>query len=385
MTLIKKMFIKNYKDINNPIVRNSYGVVAGILGIISNILLFVCKLILGIISGSITIVIDAINNITDACSSVLTFIGFKLSNKPADKEHPFGHERYEYVMGLIISVIILAVGVTFSKTCIEKIISPEHITINFVTYIILSISILIKVIQMIIYFNFAKAINSDTLKASGLDSRNDIITTSAVLISMIIMHIFNINIDGYIGLIVSIFVIISSIKMIKETISPLISEKPQKELVKLIKKEILSFNGVDDIHDLQIHNYGTNTTFVAVHIEVPAKTTLLDSHELVEKIVRHFLNIHRIHLTIQVDPIDRDNQTTREIYHKVKKTIKSINQRLSIHSLRVIYNKEFTQVLFDILEDFDLNITKDIIDLELSKNFNLDEFEFIYTIDRPLI
>jgi len=387
MNKIKKLFIKDYENISNPKVRNKYGIVAGTIGIISNISLCILKLILGFISGSITIVIDGVNNITDACSSILTLIGFKLSNKPADKEHPYGHARYEYVMGLIISIIILAIGILFTKSCIEKIITPQPISITIILYVILILSIIIKVLQMMVYFNFAKDIKSDTLKASGLDARNDIITTSTILVAMIIMGIFNINIDGYIGLVVAIFIIYSAINMIKDTISPLISEKPKKELIKSIKKEILSFDGVDDIHDLQIHSYGTGKTFVAIHIEVPATTTLLDSHELVDKITRHFNEKLNINLTIQVDPIDRDTPKTNEIYHTIKNTIKSINKKLSIHSLRVIYSEECTKILFDILEDFDTNISKDVIDEHLSTLFNNEniKYEYIYTIEKPLI
>lgn len=387
MKLIKKLFIKDYQNIKNPDVRNKYGIVAGTLGIISNIMLFICKLILGLISGSITIIVDAVNNITDALSSILTLIGFKLANKPADKEHPYGHARYEYVMGLIISVIILSIGAIFAKSCIEKIITPKDLSITKIVYIILIISILIKIFQMLMYFNFSKSISSETLKASGIDARNDIITTSTILISMIVMQSFNINIDGYIGLGVSIFIIYSSINLIKDTIGPILSEKPNQELIKLIREEVLSFDGVDDIHDLQIHTYGGGKIYTAIHIEVPATTTLLDSHELVEKITRHFLINLKIHLTIQVDPIDKINPKTNEIYHKVKKAIKSINKELSIHSLRVIYTQEVTKVLFDILEPFGSHLSRHTIDEHLSVFFSDDPstYGFIYTIEKPLI
>lgn len=387
MNLIKKMFIKDYQNISNPQVRNKYGVVAGTIGISSNTLLFICKLILGLICGSITIIVDAVNNITDALSSILTLLGFKLANKPADKEHPYGHARYEYVMGLIISVIILSIGVIFTKSCVEKIFNPQELTITTTVYIILLISILIKVFQMLVYFNFGKTISSDTLRASGIDARNDIITTSTILVSMIIMNVFSINIDGYIGLVVSIFIIYSSIIIIKDTINPILSEKPNDKLIEHIQNELLSFNGVDAIHDLQIHLYGGGKIYVAVHIEVSAKTTLLDSHELVEKVTRHFKNKLNINLTIQVDPIDKDNPKTNEIYNKVKKAIRSINKNLSIHSLRVIYTNEIIKVLFDVLEPFDINISKTVIDEHLSVFFRNDpnKYDFIYTIEKPLI
>lgn len=385
MELLKKLFIKDYKNLSNPKVRHRYGVVAGIFGIISNIILFIIKLFIGLLSGSITIVVDAVNNLTDAGSSILTLIGFKLSSKPADKEHPFGHARIENITGLIISLIIFAVGVLFAKSCIEKIILPQKLVIDTITYIILTIAILIKLFQMIVYFNFSKTTKSETLKASGVDARNDIITTTTVLISMIVMNEFSINIDGYIGLIVSIFIIISAINMIKTTISPLISERPQKELINKVIKEILKNKEIINVHDLIIHSYGSGVSFVSVHIEVLANMTLLEAHELVDKLVRYFLEEHNISLTIQVDPIDKENPKTNEIYHKVKKTIKDINKKLSIHSLRVIYYNTHTKVLFDITEDYKMFYTKEEINNALQLAFNDGEYEFVFTIEKPFI
>lgn len=385
MEILKKVFIKDYKNISNPKVRHRYGVVAGTFGIISNIILFIIKLLIGLLSGSITIVVDAVNNLTDAGSSILTLIGFKLSSKPADKEHPFGHARIENITGLIISLIIFAVGILFAKSCIEKIITPQLLIINTITYVILGVAILIKLIQMLVYFNFSKATHSETLKASGIDARNDIVTTTTVLISMIIMNVFSINIDGYIGLVVSIFIIISAITMIKNTISPLISEKPQKELVNKVVKEILKNKEIINVHDLIIHSYGNGISFVSIHIEVSANMSLLESHELVDQLVRYFLEEHGISLTIQVDPIDKENPKTNEIYHKVKKTIKDINKKLSIHSLRVIYYNTHTKVLFDITEDFKMSYTKEEINNALQLVFNDGNYEFVFTIEKPFI
>lgn len=387
MKFLKKMFIKNYRNTDNPEVRNKYGRVAGIIGIISNILLFAIKIIIGLISGSITIIVDAVGNLTDAGNSIITLVGFKLASKPADKEHPFGHARIEYITGLLISLITFAVGILFAKSCIEKIITPEEITINILTYIILAIAIAVKIFQTIMYTNFSKDIDSDTLKANAVDARNDTITTSTVLLSMIIMNIFSINIDGYIGLLVSLFIIYSSIRMIRETIKPLISEKPTKRLVNKIKRELLSFDGVNEIHDLLIHSYGTASTFATVHIEVPATTTLLNCHELVDKIERHFEDKLNINLTIQVDPVDKSNPKTKEIYQKIKKALKTLNKKLSIHGLRVVYNADCIKVLFDILEDFSSNLSKKEITKVLQESFSDEDikYEFIFTIDKPFI
>lgn len=387
MNVIKKLFIKNYRNVNDQKVRLSYGRVAGTIGIICNIFLFAIKILIGIFTASITIVVDAINNLTDAGSSVLTFVGFKLASKPADRKHPFGHAKYENVMGLIISIITLVVGIIFVKSCIEKIIAPVDLIINFWTYLILVVAILVKIFMLLMYRNFAKSIDSESLRASANDSKLDIVTSSTILVSMIIMGIFKINIDGYVGLAVSIFVIYSGVKQILETISPLISEKPERKLVNKIKKELLSFDGVESFHDLLIHSYGVDSTFASVHIEVPASSNLLDVHELIDNIERYFEDTLNINLTIQVDPIDKENPKTKAIYNKVKSTVKDINSKLSIHSLRVIYGKDRIKVLFDITEDYDINLKKIDVNNILQNAFKdtNETYEFIFTIDKPMV
>lgn len=387
MRFLKKLFIKNYRDTDNPEVRLRYGRVAGIIGIISNIFLFGIKILIGLLSASITIIVDAINNISDAGTALLTLIGFKLANKPADREHPYGHARYEFIMGLIISIITLTMGIIFAKSCIEKIITPIDLNIDIWTFVILSIAILIKLFQYFMYKSFAKSIDSDTLRANQTDTKLDTISSVTILVSMIVMSIFNINIDGYIGLAVSIYIIICAYIGITNTISPLISEKPEKRLVNKITKELRSFDGINDMHDLLIHTYGSGSTFASVHVEVPASTSLLDIHELVDKIERHFEDKFKINLTIQIDPIDKENPRTQAIYDKVKTTIKSINKKFTIHGLRVIYNVDRVKVLFDIKEDFDTHLKKPEVRQILEKAFSNEKetFEFIFTIDKPII
>ena len=385
MKIIKKLFIKNYRNTSNPEVHHRYGIVAGTIGIILNLLMFGIGITIGLISNSITLIIQSIANLTDAGSSIITLVGFKLSSKPADKEHPFGHARVEYICGFMITIIMLLAGAISSVSSIEKIITPEDITINTLTYILLGLTILIKLFLMIIYNNFSKDIDSDTLKASSIDARDDMIANIAILISMIVMQTANINIDGHTGLAVSIFIIYSALKMLKETIDPLISVKPNKKLVSKIKRELLSFDGINDMHDLLVHTYGSGSTFVTVHVEVPETTTLLDCHELIDKIERHFEDKLNINLTMQVDPINLDNPRNKEIYEKVKKALRSLNKKLSIHGLRVIYSQTKTKVLFDILEDFDSHLSKKLIISTLEKAFAKEstKFEFVFTIDKP--
>lgn len=385
MKILKKMFIKNYRNTSDPKVHHKYGVVAGGIGIVFNIIMFISGITIGLISNSISIIVQSIANLTDAGSSIITLIGFKLSSKPADKEHPFGHARVEHIAGFIITIIMLMVGAIFAKTCIEKIITPEELTISTATFIILGLMIAIKLFLMLMYRSFAKDIDSDTLMASSVDARDDMLANIAILISMIVMKICKINIDGYVGLMVAIVTIISAIKMMGETVDPLISVKPNKKLVSKIKRELLSFEGINDMHDLLVHTYGTGSTFVSVHVEVHENTTLLDCHELIDKIERHFEDKLNINLTMQVDPINPDNPENKAIYAKVKRTLRSLNKKLTIHGLRVVKSGTSIKVLFDILEDFDSHLSKKQINTALQSAFAGDniKYEFIFTIDKP--
>lgn len=385
MKLLKKMFIKNYRNVNDPKVHHKYGMVAGLIGIVFNMIMFISGIVVGFFSNSISIIVQSVANLTDAGSSVITLVGFKLSSKPADKEHPFGHARVEHIAGFIITIIMLMVGAIFAKTCIEKIITPEELSISTATFIILGIMIITKLLLMLMYRSFAKDIDSDTLMASSVDARDDMLANIAIFVSMIIMSVFNINIDGYVGLMVAIITIISAIKMMGETIDPLISVKPNKKLVSKIKRELLSFEGINDMHDLLIHTYGAGSIFASVHVEVHETTSLLNCHELIDKIERHFEDKLHINLTIQVDPINPDNPENKAIYNKVKRTLRSLNNKLTIHGLRVVQKEKSTKILFDILEDFDSHLTKKQINNALQTAFanNDIKYEFIFTIDKP--
>lgn len=385
MKFLKKMFIKNYRQTNNPEIHHKYGIVAGIIGIVINTLLSIVGTIIGLISGSISLVVQSIGNIADAGSSVITLVGFKVSTKPADKEHPFGHARVEYICGFIITIITLMLGILSAKSSFDKIFSPDTLEINIATFITLGLIIISKLFLMLMYRSFANDINSDTLRASSSDSGIDMIAAIGILISMIVMYFTHINIDSFLGLAISLLIIVSSIKMMKDTIDPLISVKPNKKLVSKIKKEILSFEGVNDMHDLLVHTYGSGAVFASVHLEVPDSTTLLDCHELIDKIERHFEDKLHINLTMQVDPVSLNNKKSLAIEEKVEDSLKELNPKLIVHGLRVVYEAGKTKVLFDILEDFNSHLTKEQIIEHLEKAFenHKTEFEFIFTIDKP--
>lgn len=322
--MIKQLFIKNYQEVDDPKVRNRYGIVSGIFGIITNFLLFTIKCIIGLLSHSVTIMADAFNNLSDSGSCLLTILGFKLANKPADQKHPYGYARYEYMTGMGIAILILMMGVLFAKSSIDKIFAPEEIILTTSTYVVLVIAILGKVCQMLVYLDLAKSIHSQTIKATAMDARNDVLSTSAVLLAMMIMGIFHLNIDAYMGLLVSLFIIISAAKMVKETMDPLLGVVPSKEQVKQIKKKILDHPEIKGIHDLVIHNYGVGNDFVTVHAEIPADMDMLVAHDLMDTIEREFKEELGIQLTIHMDPLNLNDQKTQETERKVVQALRAI-------------------------------------------------------------
>ena len=383
--MLKRLFIKNYKDTENTEVRNKYGKVAGIFGIISNLFLGVIKLIIGFISNSVSIMADAVNNLSDTLSSLLTIIGFKLSSKKPTHEHPYGYARYEYVSGFAIAILMLVMGLTFAKESIVKIIYPEALIINNITFIILAIAILGKACQMFVYLDFAKAISSNTLKASAVDTRNDIISTTAILVSMLIMKNFNINIDGYLGLAVSLFVIYSSVQMIKEVLEPIIGIVPTKERVDEIRNKILSYDYVQGIHDLVMHNYGVHNDFVTVHVEIDSEMDMLEAHDLIDNIEREFKDNLGIDLTIHMDPIVIGNEKVDNLKQLIIDNIKALDESLDIHDFRIVEGKTHTNILFDCVVPYEKNYTREEVVKYLINNIKPENEKYYYVIeiDRP--
>ena len=383
--MLKRLFIKNYKETGKPEVRNQYGKVAGIFGIISNLILGIIKLIIGFISNSVSIMADAVNNIADTATSALTIMGFKLASKRPTHVHPYGYARYEYVSGFAIAILMLIMGLTFAKESIVKIIHPEELVISNVTFIILFIAIVGKAMQMLVYLDFAKAIKSNTLKANAVDTRNDIISTTTILISMFIMEKFNINIDGYLGLVVSSFVIISSISMIKEVLEPLIGTLPTKEQVDEIKDKILSYECVQGIHDLVIHNYGVHNDFVTVHVEIDSNMDMLEAHDLMDNIENDFKENMQIDLTIHMDPVVIGNERVDNLKELIKSTIHDLDGCLEIHDFRIVEGTTHTNILFDCVVPYEKEYTvNDIVNYLREKIKPEDEkYYYVVEIDRP--
>ena len=383
--MLKKLFIKNYKNTDDPEVRNQYGKVAGVFGIFTNIILGIIKLIIGIISNSVSIIADAANNIADTASSILTIIGFKLSSKKPDKDHPYGYARYEYVAGFVIAIMMLIMGLTFAKESLIKIFNPEELTINWITYLILVIAVIGKGIQMLVYLDFSKAINSNTLKANSVDTRNDIISTTAILISMIIMGIFKINIDGLLGLAVSGFVIYSSIGMIKEVLEPIIGIVPTEEQVKEISEKLLNYEYVEGIHDLVIHNYGVHNDFVTVHVEIDSKLDIMKAHDMMDNIEKDFRDKLGIALTIHMDPIVVGDPRIDALQAKVIQALNKLDQELKIHDFRVVEGITHTNILFDCIVPFEKDYSSENLIEHLNKEIIPEKeiYYYIIEIDRP--
>lgn len=345
---IFKAFIRDWEDVRNPKVRDSYGKLAGIVGILSNTLLCVMKILVGLISGSIAIVADAINNLADASSSLITLIGFKLAGMPEDKEHPYGHARIEYLAGLLVSVIIIVVGFELGKGSVEKIITPTPTEFNATVVIVLLLAIGIKVWQAVFNIAAGKKINSMTLIATGADSRNDVISTSVVLLSLIIGHVFEIQIDGYMGVLVALFIIWSGIGLVRETVSPLLGEAPDPEMVKEIEDIANEHDGVLGIHDLVVHNYGPGKVFASLHVEVDAAVDVMVSHDMIDNIEHEVSQQLNITCTVHMDPIDLTDPNREPLKHLLMEKIGSIDGLQNFHDLRLVPGPTHTNVVFDV-------------------------------------
>ena len=347
--LLVKLFIKDYKDTENPKVRNAYGKLSGVVGVISNLILSIIKIATGVISMSMAILADGLNNLTDASASIITFIGFKYSSKPADKDHPFGHQRVEYITGLIISFFILFVGFSLFRSGIEKIINPEDIDVSIPIIILLFISILIKIWQFFFYRRNGKLIKSKTLMATSIDSLNDVITTTVVLISIIITFIFGYNLDGYMTVIVAIFIMISGVQLIKETISPLIGEAPPKDLIKNVAADILAYEGVLGLHDLVIHLYGPGKSFITAHVEVDGDSNVTESHAIIDRLEKDINDKYKTTLVIHMDPVETNDEYTIKVKEDITKLLEEIDPVLKFHDFRVIKGKLHDHIIFDIV------------------------------------
>ena len=349
-SLLIRLFIKNSNNRTDPKVRERYGVLAGIVGIVCNFLLFAIKLFVGLVSGSISIVADAFNNLSDLGSSLISIFGFRMALKPADPDHPYGHGRFEYVSALIVSGLIMIMGFELIKGSIEKLINGGEVVFSLTSLIILSVSILIKLWLFIFNRKLSIAINSNALKATSRDSLNDALTTLAILVSVIITLVFKVNIDAYLGILLSLFIMWSGFNTAKESLSPLLGEPLDANTAHEIEQTIMSFEGFLGIHDLVAHNYGPGRCFASVHVEVPANTDIISCHEQIDICEKVVLTKLGIQLTIHMDPVETDNQKLNEAKQTITEKIAEIDPRLTIHDFRMTPKSDMrTNLIFDVV------------------------------------
>ena len=347
------MFIRNHQDTENPKVREQYGKLAGAVGIFSNIVLFLMKLSIGVMFNSISIMADAFNNLTDSASSLLTMVGFKMAGKPADKEHPFGHARFEYITGLAVSFTIIVLGLQLVKTSFGKILHPEPIEFSMILAAVLLAAIGIKLWQSRFNRSIGRRIHSAALIATAADSRNDVIATSAVLASAVVSRWSGLQLDGYMGLAVALFIIYSGINLVKETSNPLLGTVPDKELVEKVRNKIMSYEGIIGHHDLIIHNYGPGRCFASVHAEVPASQDLMVSHDIIDVMEEDFMKDMGMLMVAHMDPIITDDARTNHLYKHVQEILAEISPEIMMHDFRMVVGPTHSNLIFDVAIDFD--------------------------------
>ncbi|WP_066715490.1 cation diffusion facilitator family transporter [Clostridium sp. Marseille-P299] len=349
MNLLVKMFVKDSDEVEKASVRTAYGILASVVGIICNIFLFFIKLLIGVMIQSISVMADAFNNLSDAASSIISFIGVKLANRPADKEHPFGHGRYEYIASFVVSFLILQVGITCFKSSITKIINPQTILVRPILIVILCLSVGVKIWLALFNRKLGKKINSNVMKATAADSIGDVLITSATIISIIIGYVTELNIDGFMGIAVSIFVFISGINIARETLEPLLGEAIDKELYQKITKKVCSYKYIMGCHDLVVHNYGPTHTMATIHCEVPNNIPMEDAHEVIDQIERDVLREDNIFLVIHMDPVEVNNEKVVLLKEKVTSIVKILEKEATIHDFRVVNGDCHSNLIFDLV------------------------------------
>ena len=342
-------FIKDSSNIESTEVRTRYGMLASVVGIFCNVLLFSVKLAIGLILSSLAVTADAFNNLSDAASSIISFVGVKMAGKPADAEHPFGHGRIEYIAALIVSFLVIEVGFTFFKSSISKIMHPEEITFDPVPFIILILSILVKLWMAFFNNKLGKRIDSKVMLATAADSLGDVITTSATVISIVICHFTSINVDAIAGLIVSGIVIWSGVSIAKDTLEPLIGQRVPSELYQKITDMVESYEGIVGAHDLIVHNYGPNRSMATIHAEVPNDVSIEASHEIIDRIERDAKKELNILLVIHMDPVEMRDEEVLELRDKTSHIVHALDPELHFHDFRVLKENEQKNLIFDLV------------------------------------
>lgn len=350
--LLVRLFIKNRDNTSDSAVRGAYGILASIVGIICNIMLCICKMLIGMLSGSMAIISDGFNNLSDAASSIIGLVGIKLSQKPADDDHPFGHGRYEYIAALIVAFLILEVGISCFKSSFDKIRNPEDITFSTVSVIVLVLSILVKLWLSFFNRRLGHRIDSKVMEATAKDAIGDVFVTSATVISLIVIRFTSLNIDGYVGCAVSVMVLIAGFNVARDTIEPILGEAVPAELCNKISSFVESYKGVEGTHDLIVHSYGPSKRMASIHVEVRNDIDFNYAHELVDRIERDMIHTNGIFLVIHTDPIDV-SENVLKYRNVVSEIVTSVDSRASIHDFRMVSGQSRTNLIFDLVAPFE--------------------------------
>ncbi|ATD54159.1 cation diffusion facilitator family transporter [Clostridium chauvoei] len=385
-----KTFVKDNENTKNQKVRNAYGTLGGIIGIIINSLLFLIKFSVGMLVGSIAVSADAFNNLSDAASSIITIIGFKMANKPADAEHPFGHGRIEYLSALIVAFMVMLVGVQFIRSSFERILNPQAINFELVPFILLLISIGFKIWLSSFNKFLGNKINSSALKAAATDALGDVFTSSTVAISFFIAKFTDFPIDGYIGILVALAILYAGFSLVRETLNPLLGEAPDAELVNSICEMVLSYENITGVHDLIVHNYGPGRVIASIHAEIPSDIDIMEIHNVIDKAERQISKELDLHLVIHMDPICVVTDEIQEAWDCVAKTLRKYPAIKSMHDFRVVGEGEIKNLIFDIVlsPSEKLSQTKlDIMVEEIKKSIREEhpQYNCVITVDYDFV
>ena len=387
MNRLVRLFIKDSENVRNATVRKKYGILSGSLGIFFNIILFLIKLLAGFISGSVAIMADAFNNLSDAGTSLVTLVGFKMAGKKPDPDHPFGHGRVEYVTGLIISLVIILMGVELIKSSVEKIITPTNINYSGFTVVILIFSVFVKLYMYIYNKKFSEKLGSAAMRSTAMDSFTDSIATSAVLLALMISEYTGFQLDGWLGLLVSIFVVMTGVTSAKETIDPLLGSATSGEFADTITKFVAGYDDILGMHDLIVHDYGPGRMMITFHAEVNARGDFVKLHDTVDSIERKLKQTLGCEAVIHMDPVFVDDEPTKKMRDYTAHLVKGISDKLSMHDFRMVAGPTHTTLIFDVMAPYELDMTDDEIIEEINRRVALlpGNISAQVDVDKPMV
>ncbi len=382
-----KIFIKDYEQVNNAQVRAQYGLMCGRLGIVFNLLLFSVKFLAGFLSGSISILTDAFNNLSDIGSSVVMIVGFKLSSEKPDNKHPFGHGRLEYVTGLIVSIIIILMGAELVKTSVAKIITPTDVSLNGPTALVLIISILVKLFMYAYNNSASEKLKSQAMRGVALDSFVDSVATSVVLLTLLVNEFTGLRLDGWCGILVSLFILFSGFSSAKDTIDPLLGTGIDKEFAERIELFVKSYDGILGVHDLIVHDYGPGRMMISLHVEVPADGDMVELHDTVDNIERKLKETLGCHTVIHTDPVVVNDEKTKDIAKEIALLLKEIDGELTMHDFRMVKGPTHSNLIFDVVAPYDFRLSDDELMKEIEDRVGKlpGDYYAVVDIDKPFV